>query len=665
MQHSKTSILQLFANPRQYLIPIFQRGYVWTLEEQIKPLWEDIADRAQALIEYQDNQKQVGICNLKPLRKHFLGTLVLGSVQNASFGYVPTMEVIDGQQRITTLQILLIAFRDVATTLKDEFINQSFSTLTRNPGPYMVQHHHYKVWPTNAGRADIEALASLGALQDVCAKFPLKREGNKKLPRTLMVEAYLYFYGVISLFLQGQSHDDPVERGSNGASEQSLSDLIIHSIRHHDQVQYPNAGQPLDKIRAKLLLDTLSIAFQLMALDLEEEDDPQVIFETLNARGALLFPSDLIRNFIFLQATRKEENVDFLYNKYWREFDEKTADGYGQKGNEFWKQEERQGRLKNTRLDLLLYHYVSLRTQEDVKVAHVFQAFKTWWEQQERETQQELQRLNRTAAVFAKIIDPHPVSRFGLFCARVKALDTAMLTPLILYLREHYAEDADELLTILTDLESYLVRRYICGLSTKGYNRIFLSLLSELVITKKADVATIRAYLLNLKGDSQVWPDDAEFQESWLNRAIYQPRRLSKPRMLLEALELGLHTNKQEEIIKLVGLTIEHVLPQAWKPEVWPIKDNSDAAKSRRNQLLHTIGNLTLITQPMNSSLSCGPFQNKRPAITQSLLTLNAYFQQDKFLAPAAIWAEETLVERGRFLFAVAKRIWPHPRPEE
>ncbi len=66
MQHSKTSILQLFANPRQYLIPIFQRGYVWTLEEQIKPLWEDITDRTQALIEYQENQKQVGIYNLKP-----------------------------------------------------------------------------------------------------------------------------------------------------------------------------------------------------------------------------------------------------------------------------------------------------------------------------------------------------------------------------------------------------------------------------------------------------------------------------------------------------------------------------------------------------------------------------------------------------------------------
>jgi len=77
-------------------------------------------------------------------------------------------------------------------------------------------------------------------------------------------------------------------------------------------------------------------------------------------------------------------------------------------------------------------------------------------------------------------------------------------------------------------------------------------------------------------------------------------------------------------------------MPQAWKPEKWPIDDASDAARASRNLLLHTLGNLTLLTQPMNSSVSCGPFKEKRPEITQSLLTLNAYFEKDEFLSPEA-----------------------------
>lgn len=97
-----------------------------------------------------------------------------------------------------------------------------------------------------------------------------------------------------------------------------------------------------------------------MRLQLDSEDDPQLIFETLNARGAPLQPSDLIRNFVFLTASRNNENVDSLYESYWREFDEKTESGSGAKGAKFWKKEERQGRLKNSRLDLLLYHYVGL-----------------------------------------------------------------------------------------------------------------------------------------------------------------------------------------------------------------------------------------------------------------------------------------------------------------
>jgi hypothetical protein len=294
-------------------------------------------------------------------------------------------------------------------------------------------------------------------------------------------------------------------------------------------------------------------------------------------------------------------------------------------------------------------------------VGHVFQAFKSWWQSRPRDTQSKLAGLSAAATVFEGVIAPQARSRFGLFCTRLRALDTAMLTPLILHLREHYEEASAELQVIITDLESYLVRRYVCGLTTKGYNDIFLRLLSELVEIGKCDALTVRAFLLGRNGESQVWPDDARFRDSWLSRELYHPQRLGRTRMLLEALERALYTPKQEPEDPPSGLSIEHVLPQGWRPETWPIEDVSDAARASRNHLLHTLGNLTLLTQPLNSSVSCGPFDKKRPEIArQSRLNLNAYFQHDKLLLPDAIWTEKEIVERGKELFAVARGIWPY-----
>ena len=126
-----------------------------------------------------------------------------------------------------------------------------------------------------------------------------------------------------------------------------------------------------------------------MQLRLDEEDDPQIIFETLNARGAPLTPSDLIRNFVFLRAARNQEDVDALYDTHWRGFDEKPDEAAVAKGAKFWRKEERQGRLKSSRLDLLMYHYTTLRRVETLKVAHVFEEFKEWIDERMRQKMQE------------------------------------------------------------------------------------------------------------------------------------------------------------------------------------------------------------------------------------------------------------------------------------
>ena len=385
MQPSKLSIAELFQNREQYLIPLFQRGYVWTLTHQIQPLWEDIIDRMDALKEHRENALKVGGADkLKPLRKHFLGAIVVGSPVSADSEVIATREVIDGQQRITTLQIMLFAFRDVLKPFNDEALNDDMRTLTYNKGKYRSTTNHLKVWPTNVGRDIMQILESGGEVVEICKRFPAKNAAKEKIERPPMVQAYLFFYSMLHCLIRDRRFDDPMSPGDFG-DEHTVARAVTRSIDKDNIIKIPFLDSTANLASAGLLRDALQSCFQIMRLQLDAEDDPQIIFETLNARGAPLQPSDLIRNFLFLRATRNGENVDSLYENYWREFDEKTDPGSGAKGAKFWKAEERQGRLKNSRLDLLLYHYVGLRKREDLKVAHVFEEFKGWWESEARE----------------------------------------------------------------------------------------------------------------------------------------------------------------------------------------------------------------------------------------------------------------------------------------
>ncbi|MBF8651543.1 DUF262 domain-containing protein [Pseudomonas putida] len=656
MRPDKKAVTDLFTERAQYLIPLFQRGYVWTLNEQVQPLWEDLVDRLEAIVQHQADAAMVGAGRLRPLRRHFLGTVVIGSLKGGSSDAVGNRDVIDGQQRITTLQILLLAFRDLVAPLDDEALSYDLKPLTQNIGKYRQSSDSLKVLPTNVGRDVMQALAELGSAEKVCERFPAK-VGRQYQERPAMVRAYLFFHAMLACHLRGLRYDDPLP-GAAADEERTVAHAVIRSIDADSQLKLPGADLPLQVERAHALLVTLREGFQIMSLELEDEDDPQIIFETLNARGAPLLPSDLIRNFIFLHATRNGEDVDELYHQGWQHFDE-TVDTSTGKGAKFWKQQERQGRLKNSRLDLLLYHYVGMRKCEDLKVAHVFNEFKDWWQDESRDTQRELARITHLAGYFQTFIVPGQASRLDLFCRRLKLLDVSTVTPLVLYLLEHHKPDSAELLQAIGDLESYLVRRFICGYTTKSYNRTFLNrLLAEMVREQKTDAATLRDKLLSLQGDSQCWPDDEAFARNWCHRALYQGRNTSKVRAVLEALELSMRGSKQETLVLPDGLTVEHVLPQKWQTN-WPLAEDTPENQERRRRLLHSIGNLTLVTQAFNSALSNEPFAVKRQEIvTTSLLMLNMHFQA---FGENDGWEEEQIVSRADKLFSYALSLWPRP----
>jgi hypothetical protein len=302
---------------------------------------------------------------------------------------------------------------------------------------------------------------------------------------------------------------------------------------------------------------------------------------------------------------------------------------------------------------------VGLRKQEDIKVSHVFEEFRDWWGER-RDTDKEMSRIVHLAKYFETFSVPDQKTRFGLFCRRMKLLDTATLTPLVFHLLEFQEPNAPDFLQAINDLESYLVRRFICGFTTAAYNRIFLNkLLAEMVQESKSDAATLRQKLLSLSGDSQKWPDDTELRDSWLSRQLYRGSNTRKVRAILEALELANGEYGKEFGFEFDVLSVEHVLPQKWKPTDYPLPIDTTEGRATRARLIHSIGNLTLVTPKFNTALSNEAFKVKRPAIAaESGLRLNAYFQSPP---NGVVWDEKAIIARAEALFPRALQIWPRP----
>ncbi len=660
MQPAKISIADLFQQREQYLVPLFQRGYVWTLADQICPLWEDITDRIEALAEHRENAKSVGGADkLKPLRKHFLGAIIVGPADHGDTEKIPSREVIDGQQRITTFQIMLLAARDVFKALGDEGIDDELKTLTYNRGTYKQKSDHMKVLPTNVARDVMKAISAAGSVNQVLAEFPVTATGEEGHEWPGPVQAYIFFHAMLQGLLHGISHDQ-VMATPRSRQEQTFAQSVIRAINKSADIAIPlEAGKAPDAQQGRLFLEALQQCFQIMRLQLDAEDDPQIIFETLNARGAPLTPGDLIRNFIFLRASRSGNEVDSLYEDYWRLFDERPDNPSKPQGPKFWRVESRQGRLKTTRLDTFFYFLSGLNKRADLKVTHVFDEFKSWWDEEpSRDLEKELQRISRHAAVFEKIAAPGHATPLERFSRRMQLLDTTTHIPLVLYLLEHKQPADPDFVRSLTYLESYFVRRFVVGLTTQSYNRTFMKrILPNLAGAKSADSADLLAELKALSGDSQVWPDDERFRDSWKGDQLYKGANTRRVQAILEGIELQLSPDHHEYRTDPKKLSVEHILPQRWKPADYPLRDATGAAEADRARLLHSIGNLTLVTPRFNTSLSNAAFKTKRPALAkESALALNTYFQDG-----GDIWDDEKIVERAGALFSYALTAWPSP----
>ncbi len=341
MKASPATVFDLFDVDRRYIVPLFQRPYVWTRDQQWNPLWADILQKAE---DYLDSSKDHSDIN-----KHFLGAIVLNPIRNSGF-QVNSRLIVDGQQRLTTLQIILIALRDYAQKIgHKELLRDLLDNISndcRMEQPFEV----YKVWPTNADQPCYEAIYKAGSPEELLISYPYdhKKAARSVEYRPKLVEAYFFYYKQIEEFAVNLGDGHPL------TIEENLIEIFTR-------------------------LDALEQAFkrylEIVVIDLDEHDNPQVIFESLNYRGVPLTASDLIRNFIFLEITNQGKPVEDYYHNYWEEFDRKDS----ATNQSFWKMQEKSGRYYVQRMDLYIFNYLTLKSGKDISVGHLYQEFLQYW----------------------------------------------------------------------------------------------------------------------------------------------------------------------------------------------------------------------------------------------------------------------------------------------
>jgi uncharacterized protein with ParB-like and HNH nuclease domain len=613
-------LLNIFEKKMRLEVPLFQRQYVWSRERQWEPLWEDVARKFSEQIEGRKNA---------PV--HFLGAMVLDQKQTPTT-HVERRQVIDGQQRLTTLQIFIATFRDFCREQGADDLAKECDSFTTNRGMMAdPKVDRFKVWPTQLDRPQFTDIILAGSRQEVNKRHPLTwaKWARKPNPRPLMIDAYLFFYDQLAEFFLGSAS--------------------VPALR----MDVPIAA------RLEECFTTLRSSLQVVTIDLQPGDDAQVIFETLNGRGEPLLPADLLRNYIFLRAARTGQDQEALYERYWKQFDDR-----------FWREEVTQGRLKRPRSDLFMQHFLASQIGEDIPVKHLYVEYRAWLDGSKPfggAVEPELATLARQGDQFRRILEPKKTDEIYGIAQFLSAFDIRTAYPLLLLLLDS-GMDGTEWRAMSFALESYLLRRAVCGLTTKNYNRVFLQLTKGLR-RDGVTAANLVKQLLALSGESSEWPTDIQFKEAWVNRPLYDLGNSRLVYLLLRLNETYMN-GKMEPLSFETQPTIEHLMPQDWVSH-WPLPDGSSGlddleqmmaddndprarASEARDRIIQRIGNLTLLMQPLNSAQSNSPWIEKHPHLMKnSLLPIN----QD--LHDVSVWDESSIASRSLNTFDRALKVWP------
>ena len=559
MRARKAILLNDFLSKRMQLsIPIYQRTYSW-MERECVQLWNDILRTGK-------NNSNSG---------HFIGSVVYIQEKVSPISEIPVLLVIDGQQRLTTVMLILEA---LARRLDSQGSSAGFSADALRQY-YLLNHQETgeNFFKLKLTETDKESLFSL--IRDV----PLPTNSSLRIE-----ENFTFFQNQIN----------------------AMSDL-----------------EPLIRGLMKLMIVDI-------ALERDQEDNPQLIFESMNSTGRELTPGDLIRNFLLMGLNPQDQ--EHLYKDHWRPMEEAFGqEAYGKLFSEF------------------VRNYLTLRNNGEIPVKkRIYEEFKIHAESTDTETL--IADIHKYADYYcAMMLGQEKDGKLGSAFRDLVELKADVAFPLLLKMYHDYKEgmlEKKDFCKAVRMCESYVFRRAVCRIPTNSLNQTFSSSLRA--IDKGQYLESLQAYFLNQSSSSyRRFPNDEEFKHYMSNRNLYNfPRRS----YWLRRLE---NHHRTKEFVLPSEYTIEHImpqnknLPQEWRDELGP------EWRKIQERYLHTLGNLTLTGyNPEYGDLA---FKEKRDmenfGFRKSPLWLN------ESLGDTNKWNEDAILKRAEQLAERAVNVWARP----
>lgn len=559
MKATEAKLLAFLKKSPQFVIPIYQRTYSWT-EKECRQLWDDIIRTGKN----------------DAISVHFVGSIVYIEEGLSQVSHQAPLLVIDGQQRLTTVTLLLAA---LAKALGDEEPVDGFSARKlRNYyllNPEETGERHYKLLLSQTDKKTLKAIVG-------CKEQPAEHSIR-------VTENFALFEELIS--------------GCKGDL-----DAICNGL-------------------AKLVVVDIALN--------RDQDNPQLIFESMNSTGRELSQADLIRNFILMGLEPVLQTR--LYEEFWRPMEI----AFGQEAY-------------NTHFDGFMRHYLTVQTGDIPKLDEVYEAFKA-----------------HARAIGATGDDVEPLVKeirdyARYYCAMalgaetdvdlaqafhdLRELKVDVAYPFLLELYHDYSTgllSKDELAGAIRLIEAYVFRRAICAIPTNSMNKTFATFTRAL--KKDRYLESIQAHFINLPSYRR-FPKDDEFERDLQTRDLYNFR--SRSYWLRRFENFG-----RKERVSVDEYTIEHIMPQNEElSQAWQTALGSEWQRVHETWL-HTLGNLTLTGY--NSEYSDKPFIEKRNmqgGFAESPLRVNAGLGQ------LDSWNEDAIKARAAKLAKSAVDVWPAPQ---
>ena len=559
MKATEAKLLSLLQKSSQFVIPIYQRTYSWT-EKQCRQLWDDVLRAG--------SNDDIAV--------HFIGSIVYVEQGLSQVTHQAPLLVIDGQQRLTTVSLLVEA---LARALGDTEPVDGFSAAKLR--------HYYLSNPLESGDRFFKLL--LSQTDSASLKAVIKGAEQPKESSLRVTQNFALFTDLLA-----------EHKGDLAAVCRGLAKLVVVDI----------------------------------ALS-RDQDNPQLIFESMNSTGKELSQADLIRNFVLMGLEPALQTR--LYEDYWRPMEvDFGQEAYG------------------TQFDSFMRHYLTVRTGDIPREREVYEAFKDY--SRTKPVQQAgIEALVQDIRAFARYFCAMALGRekdptLALAFHDLRELKVDVAYPFLLELYHDYATHTltgADFAAAVRLVEAYVFRRAVCAIPTNSMNKTFATF--GKVLKKDRYLESVRAHFLALPSYRR-FPGDDEFRRDLQTRDLYNFRSRS---YWLRRLE----NHGRKERVPVDEYTIEHILPQ--NPDLSPAWRQALGEEWERVQQewLHTLGNLTLTGY--NAEYSDRPFAEKRDmegGFRQSPLKLNAGLGQ------LDAWNEASIQERAGRLADQALGVWAAPK---